>query len=107
MVTKEKKAMKKTTRTAFRSSVYDKKRIKVRARVCNLTLSEYCRRAALGQRTPALLTEEEVEIYKGLQQFRNNFVHLANIWHKRNPGMFRKNMEVAELVREHLLKFKK
>ena len=57
----------------FRCSVFEKKLLKVRAKKSGLSISEYCRRAAFDDRIIERLSEDQIEAYKLLVQYQNNF----------------------------------
>ena len=106
LVTKEKNAM-KNVRIQLRCTVYEKKLIKVKAKRYGLSMSEYCRRAALNAKIRERLTEEQLEAYRTLVRYNRNFVLIGNMFRKRNPGLVQKVLEVAELIKGHLQSFGK
>jgi len=91
----------------FRCSVYEKKLLRVKARKSGLSLSEFCRRAAFEDRIIERLTEEQIEAYKMLVKYENNFKRIGNMFRKRNPGLADKVSQLADEIRNHLLNFKK
>ena len=91
----------------FRCSVYEKKLLKVKARKCGLTLSEYCRRAATEDRIIERLSEEQIEAYKMLVKYENNFKRISNMFRQRNPKLSEEVAALAEEIRLHLLNFRK
>ena len=70
---KKKSVTAKSEIIKFRCSLYEKKILKVKARKCGLTLSEYFRRVALEQKITERLTDEQIDIYKMLIKYHNNF----------------------------------
>jgi hypothetical protein len=91
----------------FRCSVYEKKLLKVKARKSALSISEYCRRAAFDDRIIERLSEEQIETYKMLVKYQNNFKLIGNMFRKRNPGLAEEVTKLANEIRQHLLNFKK
>ncbi|NDV42674.1 MULTISPECIES: mobilization protein MbpA [Flagellimonas] len=91
----------------FRCSVYEKKLLKVKAKKSGLSISEYCRRAAFDDRIIERLTEDQIEAYKLLVNYQNNFKRIGNMFRKRNPRLSEEVTQLAKEIREHLLKFKR
>jgi len=91
----------------FRCSVYEKKLLKVKAKKSGLSISEYCRRAAFDERIIERLTEDQIEAYKLLVNYQNNFKRIGNMFRKRNPRLSEEVTQLAKEIREHLLKFKR
>jgi hypothetical protein len=91
----------------FRCSVYEKKLLKVKAKKSGLSVSEYCRRAAFDDRIIERLTEDQIEAYKLLVNYQNNFKRIGNMFRKRNPRLSEEVTQLAKEIREHLLKFKR
>ncbi|MAU15696.1 MAG: hypothetical protein CMH46_09175 [Muricauda sp.] len=91
----------------FRCSVYEKKLLKVKAKKSGLSISEYCRRAAFDDRIIERLTEDQIEAYKLLVNYQNNFKRIGNMFRKRNPRLSEEAYQLAKEIREHLLKFKR
>ena len=91
----------------FRCSVYEKKLLKVKDKKSGLSISEYCRRAAFDDRIIERLTEDQIEAYKLLVNYQNNFKRIGNMFRKRNPRLSEEVTQLAKEIREHLLKFKR
>lgn len=91
----------------FRCSVYEKKLLNVKAKKSGLSISEYCRRAAFDDRIIERLTEDQIEVYKLLVNYQNNFKRIGNMFRKRNPRLSEEVTQLAKEIREHLLKFKR
>ena len=91
----------------FRCSVYEKKLLKVKARKSGLSISEYCRRAAFGDRIVERMTEEQIEAYKMLVKYQRNFRSITNMFRKRNPKLAEETERLDREIRQHLLSFKK
>ncbi|WP_136465418.1 mobilization protein MbpA [Flagellimonas onchidii] len=90
----------------FRCSVYEKKLLKIKAKKSGLSISEYCRRSAFDDRIIERLSEDQIEAYKLLVQYQNNFKRIGNMFRKRNPKLADEVMQLAKEIREHLLNFK-
>jgi len=91
----------------FRCTVYEKKHLKVKARKSGLSLSEFCRRAAFEDQIIERLTQEQIEAYKMLVKYENNFKRIGNMFRQRNPGLADEVSQLADEIRMHLLSFKK
>jgi hypothetical protein len=90
----------------FRCTVFEKKLLKVKARKSGLTISEYCRRAAFDDRIIERLSEEQIDAYKMLVKYENNFKRIGNMFRKRNPKLADEVVELANDIRKHLFNFK-
>ncbi|MFS4448696.1 mobilization protein MbpA [Maribacter sp. 2307UL18-2] len=91
----------------FRCSVYEKKLLRIKAKKSGLSISEYCRRAAFGNRIIERLSEKHIEIYKMLSKYQNNFKLIGNMFRKRNPELADEVVKLANEIRQHLLNFRK
>lgn len=90
--------MKKTKRIEIRLSLFDEKLIKVKAKDSGLPVSEYIRRCALNKSVPKSLNPDELEMYKDLKKFYNNFSSISNLFKKGNHVKMVE--EIEELKRE-------
>jgi len=70
-------------------------------------LSAYCRRAAFDDKIIERLTEEQIDIYKTLIKYHNNFKAIGNMYRKQNPKMTEKVNQLADEIKSHLNNFKK
>ncbi len=86
--------MKKQERLEFRVSLLEKELIKQRAEKCNMSTGEYCRNSALGKRITYSLSDEELQVYKTLVKYHNNFTKIGNL--------YRKNVDMTQEVRKLL-----
>jgi len=89
----------------FRCSVYEKKLLKVKAKSCGFTLSEYIRRSLFEQTITERFSEEHIELYKMLIKYHNNFKSIGNMYKKRNPKLTETVYELAKEIKAHLKKF--
>jgi len=91
----------------FRCSYFEKKLLKVKAKKCGLTLSEYIRKVTLEEKTVERLTDEQIDIYKMLVRYHNSFKSIGNMYKKRNPNLTKKVHQLADEIKMHLNNFKK
>ena len=61
--------------------------------------------SAMYASTPYRLTPDEIEAYKLLQKYHQNFVAIGNMFKKRDARLAADCREVAQEIREHLKKF--
>lgn len=103
---KEKRVFKgKGDLVKFRCSIYEKKLLKVKAKSCGLTLSEYIRRTVLEQTIAERFSEEHIELYKMIIKYHNNFKSIGNMYKKRNPKLTETVYDLANEIKTHLKKF--
>lgn len=91
----------------FRCSIYEKKLLRIKSKKTGLSISEYCRRAAFDDRIIERLSEEQISTYKMLVRYQNNFKNIGNMFRKKNPKLEDEVVQLANEIRNHLLKFKK
>ncbi|WP_431126214.1 mobilization protein MbpA [Flagellimonas flava] len=97
----------KTQLVKFRCTMYEKKLLLAKSRLCGLSLSEFLRRAAMEQATIERLSEEEIEIYQMLAKYHNNFKSIGNMFRKKSPKLTEMVYETAKQIKEHLKRFSK
>ena len=90
----------------IRCSIYEKKLLKKRAARAGITLSEYIRSTAFEKGVIERLTPEQLDHYKMLVQYKNNFVRIGNMFNKRDPKLAQQVMALEEEIRTHLQNFK-
>lgn len=101
----EKKRFKgKSDLVKFRCSAFEKKLLLVKAKKSGLSLSEYCRRTAFQQEITERLTDEQLEIYRMLMKYHNNFKWIGNMFRKKDPGLSRAVYKIANDIGQHLQK---
>ena len=98
---------KKRVVTRFRSSVYEKKLLKLRAKKAGISLSEFCFRAAFNVTIVERLNKDEIEAYKMLAKYSHNFTLIGNMYRKRNPKLTEEVYSLAREIKTHLENFKK
>jgi hypothetical protein len=91
----------------FRCSTYEKKLLPAKAKLCGLSLSEFLRRTAMEQVTVERLTDEEIELYKMLAKYHNNFKSIGNMFRGKNDNLTKMVYDTAKEIKEHLKKFSK
>lgn len=100
--------MKKTKKEfiQFRCGIYEKKLLKKRAKRAGLSLSEFCLNAALDVKIVEILNEEQIEFYKTLLKYSNNFTAIGNMYRKRNPKLTEEVYALSKEIKNHLNNFK-
>ena len=63
--------------------------------------------AVMEDRVVERLTEEQLEAYKMLVQYHNNFKRISNMFRKRNPKLADEVAQLAREIKTHLYNFKK
>ncbi|RAV28513.1 mobilization protein MbpA [Sinomicrobium soli] len=91
----------------FRCTQYEKKLLYVKAKRTGLSMSAYCRRAVMEDRIVERLTEEQLDAYKMLVQYHNNFQRIRNMFRKRNPKLANEVARLVQEIKTHLYNFKK
>lgn len=106
-VAKEKMIKMKKEYIQIRCSIYEKKLLKRRAARAGISLSEYLRSAAFELNIIERITPEQLEYYRMLVQYKNNFTRIGNMFKKRDPKLAATVEKLAEEIRNHLKNFKK
>lgn len=92
----------------FRVSLIEKKIIERKAKSAGLTSSEYLRRLAFEKKIKSRLTEDEIQCYKNLSKFAENFRKISNLFKLGDvTGVKEESLETSRLIRQHLEKFQK
>jgi hypothetical protein len=90
----------------IRVSRIEKKIIERKSNKAGLSVSEFVRRLAFEKELKSRLSEEEIECYKSLSKYADNFRRISNLFKLGDvTGMKQETMEVGRLIREHLKKF--
>ena len=97
----------KRTYIKFRCTIYEKKLLVKRAERAGISLSEYCRNTAFGRNIIERLSTEQLECYKTLVTYRNNFTRIGNMFRKRNPKLAEEVKQLAREIGTHLKNFRK
>lgn len=91
----------------FRCTNYEKKLLIAKAKLCGISLSEFLRKTAMEQSTIERLTDEEIELYKMLVKYHNNFKSIGNMFKGKNENLTNMVYETAKEIKAHLKKFGK
>jgi hypothetical protein len=91
----------------IRCSIYEKKLLKKRAARAGISLSEYLRATAFKINMVERITQEQLECYQSLVQYKNNFSRISNMFKRSNPKLANEVEDLAEEIRSHLKNFKK
>lgn len=94
----------KKKRIELRLSSLEKAIIEKKAENSGLSVSEYCRRSTLNQKIDSKLTNEELEIYKELHEYRRNFTLISNMFKVKDPDLAKAVKVTAKKIEEHLKK---
>ena len=91
----------------FRVSTLEYDIIKNKISKTGLSISEFLRRLALGLELKNKLTDDEVECYRNLSKFSDNFRRISNLFKVGDvTGMKNETLYTSRLIREHLEKLK-
>lgn len=88
----------------FRVYSVEKKSIEIAAQKSGLSLSDYVRRCCLEKEIRPRMGKEELELYRLLIEYRNNFSRISNLMKERKD--FEKDLkEVISSIDTHLKRF--
>ena len=104
---KKKSFKAKTQILKFRCTLFERKVLEAKSKRSGLTISEYCRRVVFDKEIVERLSDEEIDIYKMLIKYSNNFKSIGNMYSKKNPKLTAMVYELADEIKTHLIKFKK
>ena len=81
--------------------------IKNKAKQAGVSTSEFLRAVALDYNLSYKLTEEEIEVYKNLNKFSDNFRRIGNLFKVGDSTKVKEvSVETALLIRDHLNRLK-
>ncbi len=86
----------------FRCSLYEKKMLRIKAKQSGLSLSEFCRRSIYEKEIKERLSDDQIEIYKTLAKFHNNFKSIGNMFRKKDPKLSKEVYALANAIKSHL-----
>lgn len=90
----------------FRVSLLEKRVIQKKSKEAGVPVSEFVRRLALEKEMKTRLTDEEIECYKTLSKYADNFRRISNLFKLGDmTGVKEESIKVAEEIREHFKKF--
>lgn len=81
--------------------------LKLKAKKSGLTVSEFCRKSALDKKIVERLTDEQINIFKMLIKYHNNFKSIANLYKRKDPYLSVEVLKVAEEITKILNLLKK
>lgn len=90
----------------FSISAQEKRLLQLRAKNCGMTMSEFSRRAIMGQKIRENLTRKQMKVYKRLFRCQREFVQLARDNQGDRPELSQKFREMAALFKEKVLGFR-
>lgn len=91
----------------FRVTLTESLLIKNKAEKIGCSISEYLRSTALGYSLSYKLTQDEIEVYKLLNKFADNFRRIGNLFKLGDAtGVKETTVETANLIKDHLQKLK-
>jgi hypothetical protein len=94
----------RNARLVFRLYSLEKKAIELAAEKTGLSLSDYIRRCCLEKTIHPRLSKEELDLYRLLVEYRNNFSRISNLI-KEREDFTAALREVISSIDEHLKKF--
>jgi len=89
----------------FRCTLFEKKILKIKAKRAGITMSEFCRKAAFEIKIIERLTDDQIEVYKMLITYHNNFKSIGNMFKKKDPKLSNEIYKLAEEIKSHLNNF--
>ncbi|RXG24304.1 plasmid mobilization protein [Leeuwenhoekiella aequorea] len=89
----------------LRTTLIDKKLLKVMAKDAGLSLSKYLIKAGLNKNLRSRLTEDELETYKSLVKFQNGLTSTGNLLKKKDPRFNQELHNLVDEIRVHLKNF--
>lgn len=97
--------MKKNKKIEFRVTLTELLIIQRKAKETGCSTSEFLRNIALDYTLTYRLTKEEIEVYKELNKFADNFRRIGNLFKLGDTtGVKEATIDTALLLREHLKK---
>lgn len=97
--------MKKNKKIEFRVTLVEYLIIQNKAKEAGCSTSEFLRSTALNYTLSYKLTKEEIEVYKELNKFADNFRRIGNLFKLGDiKGVKETALATAFLIREHLNK---
>lgn len=99
-----KKLIARTHEIKFRCTPFEKATIEVKAQNAGLKVAEFARATALEKKITYKLTDEELEAYKTLTEFKSNFNRIGNLI-KSQSDIREEAKTLIKLLEEHLKKF--
>lgn len=92
-------------RIEFTCKGLDRAIIKKNAKNAGLSIASYCRKCALDKDVKEILNDEQIEFYKMLIKYHNNFKSIGNLIKNKEAGLFKLVNETALEIKNHLKNF--
>ncbi len=91
----------------FRVSPLEHQIIKSKITKTGLSISEFMRRLSLNLELKNKLTDDEIECYKNLSKYADNFRRISNLFKLGDvTGMKKETLETSRIIRKHLEKLR-
>lgn len=91
----------------FRVSTLEHQIIKNKISKTDLSISEFLRRLSLGLELKNKLTDDEIDCYKNLSKYADNFRRISNLFKLGDvTGVKTETLETSRIIRKHLEKLK-
>lgn len=91
----------------FRVSPLEHQIIKNKISKTDLSISQFLRRLSLGLELKNKLTDDEIDCYKNLSKYADNFRRISNLFKLGDvTGVKTETLETSRIIREHLEKLK-
>lgn len=91
----------------MRCTKIQKKLLKIKAEKTGLSLSVFCLKSSLDLTIVERLTEEQIELYRMLIKYHNNFKSSSNILKNKDSNFYKNLNETANEIKTHLKNFSK
>lgn len=91
---------------ALRCTSFEKKKIQAIANKTGMNTAEYCRTVALGVQPKFKLTDDELELYNILAEYKTNFSRISN-YIQNNQRVSDEVLKVSKAISEQLKMFLK
>lgn len=105
------KAIKRKKQIHLRVTPLEKKWIEHTAKEVGLSVSDFLRKSALNKEIRVRFSQEEIELFKDLNQYHTNFSRIGNVIRKNkakvNPELITEIKLVKEEIRTILKRFEK
>ncbi|TDE55378.1 plasmid mobilization protein [Flavobacterium sp. GT3P67] len=99
--------MKRSKKIEFRTTYTEHLIIQNKALKSGTSISEFLRNTAMGYPLSYKLTEDEIVVYKQLNQYADNFRRIGNLFKLGDTtGLKEACVETTKLIRTHLNKLK-
>lgn len=96
---------KRNTYITIKTTLLEKRMIKIAANEAGLDISKYLRKVALGKNVRARLSPDEIDLYKQLVYAHNSWKSIGNLFTKKDPKFKSEVHNLAESIRVVLEKF--